>query len=83
MAQLGLIAHYLIRDLRLDPAELGAMTAGFLLASGVSALPVGGLLDRYGPRRVQAPLLLVASVGSLIFAAGTDYRGRACRQGRR
>ncbi len=70
----GLIAPYLIRDLRIGPAELGAMTAGFLLASGVSALPVGALLDRYGPRRVQAPLLLVATAGLLIFAAGTDYR---------
>jgi predicted MFS family arabinose efflux permease len=70
----GLIAPCLIRDLHLSPAELGAMTAGFLLASGVSALPVGALLDRYGPRHVQAPLLLVASAGLLIFAAGEDYR---------
>jgi predicted MFS family arabinose efflux permease len=70
----GLIAPYLIRDLQLGPAELGAMTAGLLLASAVSALPVGALLDRYGPRRVQAPLLLVATAGLLIFAAGRDYR---------
>jgi MFS family permease len=70
----GLIAPYLVRDFQLGPAELGAMTAGFLLANAVSALPVGALLDRYGPRRVQAPLLLVASVGLLIFAAGRDYR---------
>jgi MFS family permease len=49
------------------------MTAGFFLAMGVSALPVGALLDRYGPRRVQAPLLLVATAGLLIFAVGRDY----------
>src|SRR5262245_24838036 len=35
-------------------------------------LPLGILLDRYGLRRVQATLLGVAAVGSLLFAFGRD-----------
>src|SRR5690606_7324920 len=35
-------------------------------------LPLGLLLDRYGPRRVQAALLVVAAVGAVRFAIGGD-----------
>ena len=34
-------------------------------------MPLGILLDRYGPRRVEAALLLIAATGSVWFAVGS------------
>jgi len=57
-------------DLAISASELGLLTSAFFLAFALAQLPVGLLLDRYGPRRVEATLLLVAGLGSLLFALG-------------
>src|SRR5207237_3555849 len=36
-------------------------------------LPLGVLLDRYGPRRVQAIMLAIAALGCALFAASTGF----------
>lgn len=68
----AVLAPDLVRDLGLDPASLGLLTAAYFLAFAAAQLPLGILLDRYGPRRVEAGLLLIAAAGALLFArAGT------------
>ncbi len=69
----AVVAPDLVRDVGLDAAELGVLTAAYLLAFAAFQLPLGVLLDRYGPRRVQAGLLVVAAVGSALFSIGTDF----------
>ena len=66
----AVIAPDLIRDLHIEPARLGLLTSTYLLAFGAFQLPLGVLLDRFGPRRVEVALLLVAAAGCLAFAAG-------------
>jgi len=68
----AIVAPDLMRDLRLDAGQLGFLTAAYLLAFSVFQLPLGILLDRYGPRRVQAALLAVAALGAVIFSLGED-----------
>ena len=46
----------------------GALTSAYFLVFAAVLLPCGVLLDRYGPRLVDSALLLVAAVGSLVFA---------------
>jgi predicted MFS family arabinose efflux permease len=41
----------------------------FFLAIALTLIPLGVLLDRYGPRRVDAALLVVAFVGACIYGA--------------
>jgi len=53
----------------LSAADLGFLGAVFFAAYGVAQLPVGAALDRYGPRRVQAGLMLSITAGALVFAA--------------
>lgn len=36
-------------------------------------MPVGALLDRYGPRRVQSALLLIAAAGAAVFATSQRF----------
>jgi predicted MFS family arabinose efflux permease len=66
----ALIASHLTHDLGIGAAGLGTMTSAFFLAFAASQLVVGRLLDRFGPRRVQACLLLIAATGVTIFAVG-------------
>jgi sugar phosphate permease len=60
----------LVRDLRLDASSLGLLTSAYLLAFGLFQLPLGLLLDRFGPRRVNAALLFVAACGAALFGRG-------------
>lgn len=63
----------LVRDVGLGPAELGFLTSAYLLAFALFQLPLGVLLDRFGPRRVQAVLIAMAGIGSLLFAIGESF----------
>lgn len=69
----ALIASRLSQELGIGAAGLGTMTAIFFLAFAASQLVVGQLLDRFGPRRVQAGLLLIATVGIGIFAIAQNF----------
>jgi predicted MFS family arabinose efflux permease len=71
----AVVAPDLIRELGLSPAELGLLTAAYLGAFALFQLPLGVLLDRYGPRLVQAGLLAVAAVGCIGFAWAPGFLG--------
>src|SRR5512137_194993 len=66
----AVIAPELTRQLGLSAADLGLLTSAYLLAFGAFQLPLGILLDRHGPRRVESGLLLLAAAGSAAFALG-------------
>ena len=71
----AIIAPDLVRDIGIGPADLGLLTATYLIAFAAFQLPLGLLLDRYGPRRVEAGLLLVAAAGSALFAGAQTLEG--------
>src|SRR5882672_9088691 len=64
----AVIALELVADFTLSAAQLGLLTSGYLLAFAAFQLPLGLLLDRFGPRRTDAALLLIAALGALVFA---------------
>ncbi len=64
----AVIAPALIEDLGLSASDLGLLTSANLFAFAAFQLPLGVLLDRYGPRRMEALLLLVAAAGTATFA---------------
>ena len=68
----AVIAPELTRELGVSAADLGLLTSAYLLAFGAVQLPLGLALDRYGPRRVEATLLLIAAAGCALFAAGNS-----------
>ena len=71
----AVVAPDLVQDLGLTPGELGLLTAAYLGAFALFQLPLGVLLDRYGPRKVQAGLLSVAAAGCVGFAFASDFLG--------
>jgi MFS family permease len=66
----AVIAPELVRDLGVTSADMGLLTSAYFLAFGLFQLPLGLLLDRFGPRRVEAALLLLAAAGCAMFGAG-------------
>jgi MFS family permease len=71
----AVVAPDLVRDAGLSPGELGLLTAAYLGAFGLFQLPLGVLLDRYGPRKVQTALLCIAAMGCMGFAAAPGFFG--------
>jgi predicted MFS family arabinose efflux permease len=58
----------LAAEFGLSAGGLGLLSSVYFLSFAVFQLPLGLLLDRFGPRRVNAVLLLVATAGGAWFA---------------
>ncbi len=71
----AVIAPDLVADLGIDPSELGLLTSTYFIAFASSQLPLGMLLDRFGPRLVESFLLLFAGAGAIIFAISDTLTG--------
>jgi MFS family permease len=71
----AVISPKLTQELGLDATSLGLLTSAYFLAFALFQFPLGVLLDRYGPRRVQSALLCVAASGALIFGLSHGLSG--------
>jgi MFS family permease len=69
----AVMAAPLATELGLGADDLGLLTSVYFVTFAAAQIPVGILLDRYGPRRVQSLLLLVAAVGSTLFAVSDHF----------
>ena len=63
----------LMRDLRIGPEALGALTGAFFFGFSAMQIPCGFFLDRFGPRRTICGMLLVAVVGATIFTLAPNW----------
>jgi len=66
----AVLAPRLVAELGLSAADLGLLTSAYFLAFAAGQIPLGLLLDRFGPRRIQACLFVVAAAGALVFSVG-------------
>ncbi len=73
----GVIGPDLVTDIGVDAADLGLLTSTYFAACAASQLPMGILLDRIGPRRVNAMFLLSAACGAIVFALAQSLTGLA------
>ncbi|MBM9603352.1 MFS transporter [Desulfopila inferna] len=71
----AVIAPDLIADIGVGPSALGLLTAVYFISFASFQLPLGILLDRYGPRRIEAALLLFAGLGAVLFARAESLTG--------
>lgn len=62
----------LMRDFAVGGAVLGNLSAFYFYAYSGVQVPVGILMDRYGPRRLLTFTLLLCTVGCTLFAFATD-----------
>jgi MFS family permease len=69
----AVISRELATEFALAPSNLGLLTAAYFLAFAAFQLPLGVLLDRYGPRRVLAVLYAIAGLGALVFGLAEGF----------
>lgn len=70
---LAVVAPEVAASLRLDPAALGTVSAGWFIGIAAAQLPVGIALDRWGPRRTMALGMLPAVAGAALFAVSDGF----------
>jgi MFS family permease len=58
----------LVAEFGISAAQLGLVTGMYFFSIGLFQIPMGVLLDRFGPRRVNGMLLLFATAGAFLFA---------------
>jgi MFS family permease len=69
----AIISPDLARELSLNSAQLGQLSAAFFYAFSASQIPLGLALDRFGVRRVMIILAVLAVAGAALFAAGHSF----------
>lgn len=60
-------------ELGLAAADLGLLAGAYFLGFAATQLPLGGALDRFGPKRVLLAFLAVAVIGTGAFALARDF----------
>jgi len=71
----AIIEADLVRDLGFSAASLGLLTSVYFISFASFQLPLGLLLDRFGPRRTESVLLIFAALGALIFSMVESLSG--------
>ena len=71
----AVIAPSLLAELGMSNADLGLLSSAYFVAFGCMQLPLGIWLDKYGARRTESALLLVAAIGAVVFATSTSLAG--------
>jgi predicted MFS family arabinose efflux permease len=64
----AVIFRDLAQDVGLTATGLGLVTSAYFVMFALAQLPLGLALDRFGPRKVDATLLLVAAIGAGAFS---------------
>ena len=69
----AILGPHIAAEFGLDAAQLGLLSSVYFLGFGLLQIPFGLLLDRYGPARVDALLLVLAACGAALFASAQSY----------
>jgi MFS family permease len=67
------ISPALASDFGIDAAEVGLLASVYFLVFGLAQIPIGVFLDRFGPRRVQGALLVIAAGGATLFGTASSF----------
>ncbi|HKQ28482.1 MAG TPA: MFS transporter [Burkholderiales bacterium] len=73
----AVLAPSLVAEFGISAAQLGLLTGMYFFAIGVFQIPLGVLLDRFGPRRVNGTLLVLAAAGAVFFSRAHSFEGLA------
>lgn len=72
---IAVLAPDLASELGIGPSELGLLTAAYFITFAAFQLPLGVLLDRFGPRKIESFLLIFAATGAFVFSRAESVSG--------
>jgi predicted MFS family arabinose efflux permease len=65
---IGVIANDLARELDLSATQTGLLSSAFFFAFAAVQIPIGILIDRYGPKRTMLATAVLTVAGTVLFA---------------
>lgn len=68
----SVIAPNLVTELNISASGLALLSSSFFLAFAVAQIPIGMLIDRFGPRMTMLWSTAIAVAGCIVFALGPD-----------
>lgn len=71
---LAVLAPELAHEFALSATDLGSMSSVWFTSFAVMQLPIGLAFDRLGPRRCVSALMLVGTLGAVVFAFAQSGR---------
>ena len=63
----------LMRDLGIGPEALGGLTGAFFFGFAAMQIPCGFFFDRFGPRKTVVGMLILATLGGIIFTLAPTW----------
>ena len=69
------LAPTLTAEFALQARDLGLLSGGYFLGFAILQIPLGGWLDRFGPKRVILTMLSIAVLGCVVFQHATTFQG--------
>ena len=69
----AVIAADLVVEFNLSASDLGLLTSIFFLTFASIQIPVGLMLDRFGPRRTNTFFLMLGAFGAFLFARAGGF----------
>ncbi len=69
------LSPVLTSEFNLLAADLGLLAGGYFLGFACMQIPLGYLLDKYGPKKIVTSFLLVALIGIISFALAKSFSG--------
>ena len=69
------LSPILTSEFNLLAADLGLLAGGFFLGFACMQIPLGYLLDKYGPKKIVSSFLLIALIGTSSFALAQSFSG--------
>ena len=69
------LSPVLTSEFNLAAADLGLLAGGYFLGFACMQIPLGYLLDKYGPKKIVTSFLLIALIGIISFALAKSFSG--------
>lgn len=69
---ISVIGPNLVSEINISAAGLALLSSSFFLAFAIAQIPVGMLIDRFGPRQTMVWSTMIAVAGCIVFALGRD-----------
>lgn len=66
-------AGSLTSEFGLSAGDLGLLTSVYYLTFAAAQIPIGILLDRYGPGQIQSAVMVAAALGAALFAVSDNF----------
>ena len=69
------LSPLLTSEFNLTAGDLGLLAGGYFLGFASMQIPLGYLLDKYGPKKIVSSFLIIAIIGTFAFSLAQNFVG--------